>query len=85
MVQLPPIKTTDDFDDVFSFGGSNFDVYFASGEDKFSARFLSSAYPLRRSGTFGAGNDDYIKITIRDNLSSINYLQAIVEGFRQEA
>lgn len=85
IVTLPPIKTTDDFDDVFAFGGSNFDVYFASGDDKFSARFLASAFPLRRSGTFGAGNDDYIRISVRDNLTSINYLQAIVEGFRQEA
>lgn len=85
MIELPPIKTTDDFDDVWSFGGSNFDIYFASGADKFTARFLSSAYPLRRSGTFGSGNDDYIKITIRDNLTSIDYLQAIVAGFRQEA
>lgn len=84
-VELPLIKTTDDFDDKFSFGGPNFTVYFASGEDKFTARFLSSAYPLRRSGTFGAGNDDYIRITIRDNLTSINYLQAVVVGFTQEA
>jgi hypothetical protein len=85
LVVLPPIKTTDDFDDKFAFGGSNFDVYFASGDDKFSARFLSAAFPLRRSGAFGGGNDDYIRITIRDNLTSINYLQCIVEGFRQEA
>lgn len=85
IVLLPPIRTTDDFDDVFAFGGSNFDVYFASGDDKFSARFLASAFPLRRSGTFGSGNDDYIRVTIRDNLTSINYLQCIVGGFRQEA
>lgn len=85
VVALPPIRTTDDFDDVFSFGGSNFDVYFASGADKFSARFLASAFPLRRSGTFGTGNDDYIRISIRDNLSSIGYFQSIVSGFRQEA
>lgn len=85
MIQLPPIRTTDDFDDVFSFGGSNFDVYFASGDDKFSARFLSSAFPLRRTGTFGVGNDDYIRITIRDNLTNINYLRCIVSGFSQEA
>lgn len=82
---LPPIKTTDDFDDKFSFGGSNFDIYFASGADKFSSRFLASAFPLRRAGTFGGGNDDYIRITIRDNLTSVSYLQAIVAGFRQEA
>ena len=85
MIQLPPIKTTDDFDDVWSFGGSNFDVYFASGADKFTARFLSSAFPLRRTESFGIGNDDYIKITIQDNLTTISYLQAIVAGFRQEA
>jgi hypothetical protein len=85
VVMLPPIRTTDDFDDKFAFGGSNFDVYFASGDDKFSARFIASAFPLRRSGAFGAGNDDYIKITVQDNITSVNYLQCIVEGFRQEA
>lgn len=85
IIQLPPIRTTDDFDDVFSFGGSNFDVYFASGDDKFTARFLASAFPLRRAGTFGTGNDDYIKITIQDNLNTINYLQCVVSGFTQEA
>lgn len=85
MITLPPIKTTDDFDDVFAFGGSNFDVYFASGADKFTARFLASAFPLRRAGTFGTGNDDYIRISIRDNLTSIDYLQAVVSGFTQEA
>jgi len=86
IVTLPLIKATDDFADKFTFGGnSNFFLDKPSGLDKFTASFISAPFPLRRAGTFGVGNDDYIKITIQDNLSQVSKLQCIVEGVRREA
>lgn len=86
MVQLPLLKATDDFADKFTFGGnSNFQLDKPSGSDKVTASFISQPFPLRRQGTYGAGNDDYIKITIQDNLSQVTKLQAIVEGTRRES
>ena len=86
ILTLPLIKTTEDFADKFAFGGGdNFQLYIQSGADKFLASFIAASFPLRRVGTYGAGNDDYIKIRINDNLSSIIELQAAVVGFRQEA
>lgn len=86
LITLPSIKTTEDFADKFAFGGGdNFQLYIQSGADKFLASFLASAFPLRRTGTFGSGNDDYIKITIRDDIDQVSQLQAVVVGFLQEA
>lgn len=86
MIVFPLIKTTEDFADKFAFGGGdNFQVYIQSGADKFISAFVTSAFPLRRSGTFGVGNDDYIKIRIRDNLTGVSQLEALVVGFTQEA
>lgn len=83
---LPLIKTTEDFADKFAFGGGdNFQLYIQSGADKFLAAFTTASFPLRRAGTHGIGNDDYIKIRINDNLNSLIELQAAVVGFRQEA
>lgn len=85
MVTLPVIETTEDLADKFAFGGGdNFQLYKQSGSDKFLASFLTSTFPLRRSGTFGTGNDDYIKITVGAQLSQVVELQAAVVGFRQE-
>jgi len=88
MVQLPLIKTTEDFADKFAFGGGdNFSLYIQSGADKMLASFVTPSFPLRRSGTFGVGNDDYIKIIIQDadNLQQVGSLQAAVVGTRREA
>lgn len=87
VITFPLIKTTQDFDDKFAFGTSDLQVFFSSGDDKFTASFLtdSNPFPLRRSGTFGTGNDDYIKIRIRDDLTSISQFQAIVQGVKREA
>lgn len=88
VIELPLIKTTEDFADKFAFGGGdNFQLYIQSGADKMLASFLTPAFPLRRSGTFGIGNDDYIRITIQDidNLSQVGQLQAAVVGSRREA
>lgn len=86
LVTFPVIRRTEDFADKFAFGGGdNFQLYIQSGADKFLASFLSAPFPLRRSGTFGPGNDDYIRIIIRDNLSQITQLQAAIVGVRREA
>lgn len=86
ILTLSPIKTTEDFADKFAFGGGdNFSLYIQSGSDKFLASFTSVVFPLRRQGTFGAGNDDYIKIILRDALQQVTQLEAAVIGFRQEA
>ena len=88
MVTLPLIRTTEDFADKFSFGGGdNFSLYIQSGADKMLASFVTPSFPLRRAGTFGAGNDDYIRITIQDadNLQQVSTLQAAVVGTRREA
>lgn len=88
LVTLPLIKTTEDFADKFSFGGGdNFQLYIQSGSDKMLASFVTPSFPLRRSGTFGVGNDDYIRITIQnaDNFQQVTELQAAVVGYRREA
>ena len=88
IVTLPLIKTTEDFADKFAFGGGdNFSLYIQSGADKMLASFVTPSFPLRRSGTFGAGNDDYIRITIQDadNLQQVDTLQAAIVGTRREA
>lgn len=86
VITLPLLKTTEDFADKFAFGGGdNFQLYIQSGADKFLASFLTAPFPLRRSGTFGVGNDDYIKIFIQDNLSQVTQLESAVVGVVREA
>lgn len=86
IITLPLIKSTEDFADKFAFGGGdNFQLYIQSGADKFIASFISAAFPLRAQGTFGVGNDDYIKIRIRDNLTQVTSLQAAVVATRRES
>lgn len=86
IVTLPRIRATEDFADKFAFGGGdNFQLYVQSGGDKFLASFLSAPFPLRRAGAWGPGNDDYIKIRIYDNISTIDYFQSAVIGFTREA
>lgn len=87
-ITLPLIRNTEDFADLFSFGGGdNFSLYIQSGADKMLASFLSSPFALRRKDTFGIGNDDYIRITIQDadNFSSVTKLQAVIVGYKREA
>lgn len=87
IIILPLIKTTEDFQAKFAFGsGDNFQLTLASGADVFLAVFISdNPFPLKAIGTFGVGNDDYIKIRIRDNITSgITNLEALAFGFEQE-
>lgn len=85
LTMLDPIKTTDDFKDHFALGGVNFQFFDAAGLDTFLASWvLPAQFPLRKSGTFGVGNDDYIKVTVRDNLTSVSSLECLIYGFQKE-
>lgn len=81
--QFLPIKTTQEFDSHFSFGsGRSFSIVFASGNDSMVARFgLDAPFTLKKQGTYAS--DDYIKVIIRDNLSSISSLQFLAQGGRE--
>ena len=77
---LPLIKTTDDFLNKFAFGtGRSAGVEQASGEDYFVASFIPAApFIIKQAGTFVT--DDYIKVTVQDNLTQINYFEFIAAG-----
>ena len=89
---LPAIISTEDWKNFFSFQlpGNAFRIDVQSGADQFVATFAPAlAFVIRKSGTFGAGNDDYINITINDNLSgsqggNLQELRCIANGFREE-
>lgn len=87
IIILPLIKTTEDFQNKFAFGsGDNFQLTLASGADVFLAVFISeNPFPLKAINTFGLGNDDYIKIRIRDNITAgVIDLEALAFGFEQD-
>lgn len=68
-ISLPEIRTTEDFGSIFSRGASDFDVYDVSGTDYFRATLnFAAPFQLYKQGTFAT--DDFIKITIRANLTS---------------
>lgn len=87
-IELPLIKTTEDFRDKFAFGtADNFQLTVQSGGDSFLAVFYADApFPLRHIGTFGPGNDDYLKVFIQDNLTAgLIKLDSLVFGYSREA
>lgn len=74
-----PIQTTDDLRNKFCTSPRDFALDFASSEDAFTASFVSPApIIIRDQNQFTT--PDYVRIIIRDNLSSVNYLQANVFG-----
>jgi len=85
---LPGILTTEDFKNYFSFPqpGNAFRIDVQAGEDQFVATFAPElSFIIRKSGTYGIGNDDYIHIHIYDDISSgLAQLECLAEGFRQE-
>lgn len=88
VVSLPTLKTTEDLKDKFAFGsGDNFQLYIQAGGDSFLAVFISaSPFPLRKAGSFGAGFDDYLRLTVRDNLTTVaQTLECLVFGYSREA
>lgn len=84
MAQREPIKTTGDFLDLHAEDPDNFSIYVQAGGDKFIAVLeFPSPLELRPQGEFGT--DDYLTISIRDDITSgITQLRAIVTGFNRE-
>lgn len=83
-VTFPDILTTEDFASIFSRGPSDFDVYDVSGTDYFRATLnFSAPFQLFKQGTFGS--DDFIKITIQDDLTSgLTQFKFIGFGFERD-
>jgi hypothetical protein len=81
--QFLSIKNTTEFNAHFANGaGRSFDLVFASGNDSMVARFSrASPFILKKQGTFGT--NDYIRVIIRDNLTSINSLMFIATGTKE--
>lgn len=76
------IKNTEDFKHLFVSSASNWDLDIQSGRDDFTAiRELSNPIILKPQGTFGT--DDFVSVTINDNLTSIISLEFLVEGFKE--
>lgn len=78
--QFEPIKNTLNFDFLFAGGPArSFNLIFASGNDSLVAVYgPSNPFIIKKQGTFGT--DDYIKVIIQDNLSSISRLRFVADG-----
>ena len=84
---LPLIKTTEDFKNKFAFssGANGFSLDIAAGRDDFLAVFdFANPFLIEESGAHGIGNDDYIRIIIRDNLSQVGSLKFSAKGFNKD-
>ena len=81
-----PLFTTSDFKNKFSFGSgaAGFSVDVEAGGDDFLVVFnFNNPFLMRVEGSFTT--DDFIKIEIRDDLSSgINEFEFIAKGFEKE-
>jgi hypothetical protein len=83
------ITSTEDFKNkwaAYSGDGANFKVDVQSGRDEMLAIFRRpNPFILRETRAFGVGNDDYIKVFIRSNLSgSIAAFRFRAVGFEKE-
>lgn len=77
------IKSTDDMKHLFSFPAESFILHIQSGRDDVTAEFnFSAPFPLRKIGTFAT--DDYLKVTVRDNLSTLSAFNFVALGFQKE-
>ncbi len=83
-VTFPAIQSTEDFASFFSRGPSDFDFFDVSGTDYFRSTLTFAApFQLFKQGTFAA--DDFIKITIQDDLTSgISEFRFIGFGFERD-
>lgn len=82
IVQFPIIKDTEHIIDYFSNINNSF-ILQGVGKDKISsARLFPNPFILKKQGTSLV--DDYVKVIIRDNLSSITNLEFLSFGFLKE-
>lgn len=83
---LPLYKTTEDFKNKFAFGtAANFRIDIQSGSDGILAVFtFDNPFAVRATGTYVV--DDYVKVTIQDNLTSgIAKFEFLAKGFEKDA
>lgn len=75
------INSTDDFEDDWALVPSDFRLTIASGGDHFNSTkdLRNNVIVLEPQGSFST--DDFIRITINDNLSSISEMNARAKGF----
>lgn len=84
--QFPAFKTTEDIKTFLCKGADQFILNVQSAKDDLTATFIPDAsIPIRKQGTI-SGGDDYIKIIVRDNLttSSLQLLRTVAFGFKKE-
>lgn len=83
---IGPIKVTEDFKNIFSSVAADFRVDIQSAADQFIAIFRPTVpFPLRISGAFGPGNDDYLRVTVRDDIDTVgSQLECQAWGFTRE-
>lgn len=78
----PLIKNTDDMKHLFTFRGGKWLLDVQAGRDDLVASTIfDPAIVLKRQGTYAT--DDYVKITVQDNLSSVLQLEFIGFGFER--
>lgn len=78
----PLIKNTDDIKHLFSFRRGQWELDVQAGRDDVVASTLfDPAIVLKAQGTYGT--DDYVRVTIQDNLSSVLQLELIGFGFER--
>lgn len=88
VLTFEPLKVTEDWKNVFSYPRSDsFRIDIQSGGDQFMAIFQPTApFPLKKTGTYGT--DDYVKITINDDLTgpsggNLNEFKCAIVGFKR--
>lgn len=82
---LPVLRSTDDIKARFaSINGFELDVQSGSDHFRSTRDFGLTPIVIRKQNSFGVGNNDFFRVTVRDNLSQILSLYCTLNGFRRE-
>jgi hypothetical protein len=78
--QFPAIRRTGELDSIFSVGeAGQYSIFSASSGTYVSAKFgLSNPFIIKETGSYPV--DDYVRVRVRDNLSSIQRIRFISVG-----